>query len=60
MGLFLFFVYYLFQHTAARRRLDGGAGSFIVKKWFQHTAARRRLEPLSKALLHQVAQPRFR
>ena len=27
---------------------------------FQHTAARRRLEPLSKALLHQVSQPRFR
>ena len=29
-------------------------------RWFQHTAARRRLEPLSKALLHQVSQPRFR
>ena len=27
---------------------------------FQHTAARRRLEPLSKALLHQVSQPRVR
>ena len=27
---------------------------------FQHTAARRRLVPLSKALLHQVSQPRFR
>ena len=27
---------------------------------FQHTAARRRLEPLLKALLHQVSQPRFR
>ena len=30
------------------------------KLLFQHTAARRRLEPLSKALLHQVSQPRFR
>ncbi|KIC12104.1 hypothetical protein MCC93_04750 [Morococcus cerebrosus] len=30
------------------------------QKRFQHTAARRRLEPLSKALLHQVSQPRFR
>ena len=41
------------------------AGTFLFgdkkcKSLFQHTAARRRLEPLSKALLHQVSQPRFR
>ena len=41
------------------------AGSVAFGFWglvtgFQHTAARRRLEPLSKALLHQVSQPRFR
>ena len=34
--------------------------SLAVSQAFQHTAARRRLEPLSKALLHQVSQPRFR
>ena len=40
------------------------AGMELISCWckirFQHTAARRRLEPLSKALLHQVSQPRFR
>ena len=34
--------------------------SLGVISLFQHTAARRRLDPLSKALLHQVSQPRFR
>ncbi len=51
---------FLFQHTAARRRLDIGHCLYPSTSRFQHTAARRRLEPLSKALLHQVSQPRFR
>ena len=34
--------------------------SWVGAIMFQHTAARRRLAPLSKALLHQVSQPRFR
>ena len=50
----------LFQHTAARRRLVHARGNIPNNNQFQHTAARRRLEPLSKALLHQVSQPRFR
>ena len=49
-----------FQHTAARRRLGQGFERRRCLMQFQHTAARRRLEPLSKALLHQVSQPRFR
>ena len=76
-------MFFLFQHTAARRRLvvqfqkcsshlkcfntqppEGGwrphSPSSFTFATFQHTAARRRLEPLSKALLHQVSQPRFR
>ena len=47
----------VFQHTAARRRLDMAMGNTPTFKLFQHTAARRRLEPLLKALLHQVSQP---
>ena len=35
-------------------------GCFARSVRFQHTAARRRLEPLLKALLRQVSQPRFR
>ena len=35
---------YLFQHTAARRRLEHGSGQSRRDGWFQHTAARRRLE----------------
>ena len=46
MGLFLFFVYYLFQHTAARRRLDKQKVLIQVSSVFQHTAARRRLDYL--------------
>ena len=49
-----------FQHTAARRRLDSDGEIIAAEAMFQHTAARRRLEPLSKALLRQVSQPRFR
>ena len=49
-----------FQHTAARRRLAARKSADCARCLFQHTAARRRLEPLSKALLHQVSQPRFR
>ena len=49
-----------FQHTAARRRLGPPLSGRMGYQEFQHTAARRRLEPLSKALLHQVSQPRFR
>ena len=49
-----------FQHTAARRRLGEDGFKKGNETMFQHTAARRRLEPLSKALLHQVSQPRFR
>ena len=35
--------FFLFQHTAARRRLARFASSVRKSKWFQHTAARRRL-----------------
>ena len=49
-----------FQHTAARRRLDMQMSYWKLNMLFQHTAARRRLEPLLKALLRQVSQPRFR
>ena len=35
----------LFQHTAARRRLDFVAVFLAMTQRFQHTAARRRLEP---------------
>ena len=49
-----------FQHTAARRRLETMPTELTKIQLFQHTAARRRLEPLSKTLLHQVSQPRFR
>ena len=52
--------FFMFQHTAARRRLVLVIAGSTIKQRFQHTAARRRLEPLSKALLHQVSQPRFR
>ena len=34
---------YLFQHTAARRRLAHGTSAHIHSSKFQHTAARRRL-----------------
>ena len=51
---------FTFQHTAARRRLDRLRHPSASVRPFQHTAARRRLEPLSKALLHQASQPRFR
>ena len=34
---------FLFQHTAARRRLAFSNRSFSVSVLFQHTAARRRL-----------------
>ena len=33
----------MFQHTAARRRLDNLCGDEGGSDWFQHTAARRRL-----------------
>ena len=32
-----------FQHTAARRRLEGKSANLITGEVFQHTAARRRL-----------------
>ena len=35
----------LFQHTAARRRLDALLKSNTIPSMFQHTAARRRLAP---------------
>ena len=35
----------LFQHTAARRRLDTGRNTLSRRTLFQHTAARRRLGP---------------
>ena len=34
----------LFQHTAARRRLDELVFKEVFEKEFQHTAARRRLD----------------
>ena len=47
--------------THSRPKAAGSLkGRKVVLKMFQHTAARRRLEPLSKALLHQVLQSRFR
>ena len=36
---------FLFQHTAARRRLGAAKSWRFWSKWFQHTAARRRLAP---------------
>ena len=36
----------LFQHTAARRRLDTTSAMPSRIDWFQHTAARRRLGPV--------------
>ena len=33
----------MFQHTAARRRLDVSTASIFANTLFQHTAARRRL-----------------
>ena len=48
--------------THSRPKAAGRVRHTILRRYmsFQHTAARRRLEPLSKALLHQVSQPRFR
>ena len=37
--------YDVFQHTAARRRLDRKVNTRVNKFLFQHTAARRRLAP---------------
>ena len=39
---------HMFQHTAARRRLLGQAGSLSKIRTFQHTAARRRLRGLGR------------
>ena len=43
----------LFQHTAARRRLELTLESVVCEAWFQHTAARRRLE-YSLAFSHLI------
>ena len=45
----------MFQHTAARRRLDFHAFFLVRIKRFQHTAARRRLAGLT-ALLHSATR----
>ena len=45
-----------FQHTAARRRLDGCSRLQVLNQEFQHTAARRRLVPSGMAL---SSNPRF-
>ena len=50
----------VFQHTATRRWLPVPLYRKRLPNWFQHTATRRWLQPPSKALLHQVSQPRFR
>ena len=39
-----------FQHTAARRRLEGLSVMTLAFKWFQHTAARRRLDPFFRQI----------
>ena len=44
----------MFQHTAARRRLDGGTVIASNEYSFQHTAARRRLERLEREQLMVV------
>ena len=42
----------MFQHTAARRRLDGIGRHRVRNCWFQHTAARRRLDRPPAITLH--------
>ena len=53
-----------FQHNFNTQPPEGGwikvTSKLTATLKFQHTAARRRLEPLLKALLRQVSQPRFR
>ena len=44
----------LFQHTAARRRLQALAKTILPKKRFQHTAARRRLPQMTDANAQKV------
>ena len=48
-----------FQHTAARRRLPV-RWLGLVQTWVSTHSRPKAAEPLSKALLHQVSQPRFR
>ena len=50
----------LFQHTAARRRLQGAKFDDKNEDVFQHTAARRRLLPLAKRLPIQALKPVIR
>ena len=38
----------MFQHTAARRRLQAIKVFVLIYREFQHTAARRRLQPFYK------------
>ena len=55
------FWYCRFQHTAARRRLGAGfAAARQSCNRFNTQPPEGGWEPLSKALLHQVSQPRFR
>ena len=56
----------MFQHTAARRRLDSSAAREFKNGLFQHTAARRRLamkeqadEALIKMFQHTAARRRL-
>ena len=42
----------MFQHTAARRRLELAANAVTANKMFQHTAARRRLVEARNAVIH--------
>ena len=44
----------MFQHTAARRRLELRRWWKLRRWWFQHTAARRRLVPTPAALFDSV------
>ena len=47
----------MFQHTAARRRLDTRALPYYASREFQHTAARRRLEqPLELSMTPEEFQ----
>ena len=55
----LYKVYALFQHTAARRRLECLTSAISFNKVSTHSRPKA-AEPLLKALFHQVSQPRFR
>ena len=53
-------IYGLFQHTAARRRLQFNIKNQVGPFWFQHTAARRRLVCLFVCLFVRIVSTHSR